>query len=81
MSSKAIFLLILFAGVFGSCNKDCSSANSACKDAPPQGAVCQAAFQRWFYNERSNRCEQISYSGCSALGFSTRDECEQCKCK
>ncbi|HCA83735.1 MAG TPA: hypothetical protein DEP18_08100 [Flavobacteriales bacterium] len=81
MRSKVVFLLILWGGMFGSCRKDCSSDNPTCKDAPPEGQACQAAFQRWFYNKKSDRCEEIGYNGCDALGFSTREDCEQCKCK
>ena len=64
------------------CSKDCEPqiATATCNDTPPTEELCQAAFQRWFYNKNKNKCEQIGYSGCSQKGFETLEECEKCKC-
>ena len=78
-------LALLGAGlslVFLSCKKEqhCGSNDSACRDSPPIGEMCTAAFSRWFYDENSNSCELIGYSGCSMRGFATQAACEQCAC-
>lgn len=40
---------------------------------------CRAAFQRWWYNRRTNQCERFIYGGCGGNqnNFETRDECER----
>ncbi|MFM8493838.1 MAG: BPTI/Kunitz domain-containing protein [Bacteroidota bacterium] len=77
------FALLLFGMFLGTaCRKDCPEPiNPSCSEGPPQGELCQAAFQRWFYQKESNRCVQISYNGCSFRGFETREACEECLCK
>ena len=71
----SVFLVLIF-----SCEKDCNQiVASACEDEVPN-ELCQAQFNRWFFNDESNSCEEISYSGCSAKGFETLEDCEQCKC-
>ena len=73
-------VLILTAGLT-SCSKDCEPKLTTCSETPPTNELCQAAFNRWFYNKEKNKCEQIGYSGCSQKGFATQQECEECKCK
>ncbi len=77
---KLSILLTITLG-FGllACDK-CDAPTGACAESAPTDEVCQAYFQRWFYQEGSNSCEQISYSGCEAYGFATKEECESCKC-
>ena len=73
-------LLLIPFGIFSSCDKDCpADENQTCQETVPNEA-CTAAFQRWFYDADDNKCEQISYSGCAAYGFATKEECEECKC-
>ncbi|MES2799013.1 MAG: BPTI/Kunitz-type proteinase inhibitor domain-containing protein [Bacteroidota bacterium] len=79
MNVKLITLLLLSGSLFSSCSKDCSDKEARCQDTPSSGA-CQAYFQRWFYNENENKCEQIGYSGCEPKGFETQQECEECEC-
>jgi hypothetical protein len=79
---KAISLLsqaVVLSLILLSCNRDCGVNAAACADAVPQ-EDCMAYFTRWFYNSKENKCEKISYSGCSAKGFATKDECQECKC-
>ncbi len=65
---------------FASCTKDCPNNQTAtCMETVPNEA-CQAYFVRWFYNIKSNKCEQIGYSGCSEKGFATESECLECQC-
>lgn len=71
--------IVLFF-VLLSCNKDCGVSAAACTDSPPQ-EDCSAYFERWFYNSGKNKCEKIAYSGCSARGFETKNECQECKCR
>lgn len=60
---------------------DCElEREAACYDRPPKREMCDAFFVRWFYNEGTNRCEQIGYSGCTQAGFETQRECEACRC-
>ena len=86
MDAKFIkVILICFLGfVFINCaknaTKDCVSTQPACSEKAPTNELCEAAFNRWFYNKASNECEQIGYSGCSAKGFETEIECESCQC-
>lgn len=69
--------------IFYSCeqNTDCDNKDAACYEYPPTDELCQAYFTRWFFNEETNSCEQIGYSGCSAYGFETKEECEDCGCE
>ncbi|MEN8249563.1 MAG: BPTI/Kunitz domain-containing protein [Bacteroidota bacterium] len=53
--------------------------NMTCYDTPPTDEMCTAYFERWFYNESTNSCEKIGYSGCSQYGFETQEECEKCR--
>lgn len=36
---------------------------------------CDAYFNDWFFNPSLGDCVQVGYSGCSSLGYSTKDEC------
>ncbi|MBM3918971.1 MAG: hypothetical protein FJ344_05680 [Sphingomonadales bacterium] len=75
-------LLLSCLVIATACRRDCPDPIlPACSDQPPVGELCQAAFQRWFYQKESNRCVQISYNGCSFRGFETREACEECRCK
>lgn len=78
---KAVHFFVFAAAVLVACSKDCGAPQGACADVVPTGELCQAYFERWFYSASNNRCEQISYSGCSQKGFATQAECEACKCK
>ena len=73
-------LLFLIVGLTN-CSKECEQKLATCSETPPSNELCQAAFNRWFYNKEKNKCEQIGYSGCSQKGFATQQECEECKCK
>lgn len=79
---KKLFLVfaVCLSGLFTSCKKDCGQKIAACGDIVPTNEACAAAFNRWFFNKASNKCEQKAYSGCSQKGFATQQECEACKC-
>lgn len=83
MKRKILTLIILLISILGltNCANDCEQRISTCTERPPTDELCTAAFDRWFYNEGKNKCEQISYSGCSQNGFETQLECEECKCR
>jgi len=73
---------LLVFGMLVGCRHDCPDPIlPACTEQPPVGELCQAAFQRWFYQKEGNRCVQISYSGCSSKGFESQEACEACRCK
>lgn len=66
----------------GPCKDPCRDQydnSGSCRDTVPTSELCQAAFQRWFYNPNHNNCELISYSGCSQKGFASKEDCEKCK--
>lgn len=76
-------VIIALAIVAFSCDKTCKTASTdaRCKETVPTNEMCQAYFQRWFFNAATNECELKAYSGCSEKGFATRGECETCGCK
>lgn len=76
-------VLISLMGIFLSCDKNCkiTSTDTRCKESVPTSEMCQAYFQRWFFNAATNECELKSYSGCSQKGFETQAACEACGCK
>lgn len=76
---KYLFLILIISGNV-SCQKECASNNPDCADVPPSNEACAAYFNRWFYNNATNKCEQKGYSGCSPYGFETLQECEECEC-
>ncbi len=79
---KLILLSFLLLLGLNSCNKECMTIeNEGCKDTVPTDEVCQAAFERWFYDSEVNSCKLVGYSGCSLKGFATKEECEECKCR
>lgn len=77
---KIPFNLFLFAILFLACSDNCEPVLDACTHTPPTNEVCQAYFERWFYNGVTNECEQTGYSGCSQYGFESLEACEECLC-
>jgi len=78
---KILFSLIVGATLTISCTKDCEPVMATCLERPPTNELCDAYFNRWFYNQEENNCEQIGYSGCSQKGFASKQECEECLCR
>lgn len=78
-----LFATTVLAIGFGSCAKlsDCQAVDAKCLQQPPVNEACQQSFDRWFYDAGSNKCELVSYSGCSDFGFKTEAECNACACK
>jgi hypothetical protein len=74
-------MLLLFALLLIQCTKDCDFKLATCAEVPPSNELCQAFFNRWFYNSETNSCERIAYSGCSSKGFDTIEDCEACLCR
>lgn len=77
LSIPALLIILSF---LTNCSKDCDTQIVKCSDSVPVNELCQAAFQRWFYDKEQNKCTQVGYSGCSAKGFGTQQECEACRC-
>lgn len=79
MKQLIVIFSLLFCTV--SCTKDCTdSQQTKCSETPVTGTTCAAYFESWFYNQGTNTCELIGYSGCSPVGFTTKEECESCDC-
>ena len=76
-----IMFCLMFSLFFVACEEECHVDNppAACSDTIPD-EFCAVAFNQWFYNESTNTCEQIGYSGCSKVGFDTELECQDCVC-
>ena len=79
MKSRILFIAS-FLFVLSSCEEVCTNELvESCHDVPGVG-VCDAQFNRWFYDESNKSCKQISYTGCEATGFATETECMECQC-
>ena len=53
-------------------------------DLPAAPGPCRAHIPRWFYNSKTERCEQFIYGGCKGNhnNFVSPSECRQvCPCK
>lgn len=71
--------IALAALLFASCGEDCENLNNpSCEDAVPTDELCEAYFERWFYDTETQSCVEIGYSGCNEYGFATQAECEEC---
>lgn len=81
MKSLKFLLLLPFFGLMTACHDECDKPAGPCNDVPPaqDGIICQAIFERWFYNAQSGTCEQVTYTGCESLGFATEAECQSCQ--
>ncbi len=79
LKTNATIVTILFIGAMflTSCKKE-NNLPEPCLQQPPTDELCEAHFVRWFYNKETKKCNEISYSGCSPRGFSSRTECQQC---
>ena len=69
----------VFLALWG-CSNHCPEAVPACSHSAPTNELCLAYFQSWFFNESTNQCQKIGYSGCGQYGFATQAECEACRC-
>jgi hypothetical protein len=79
ISNLLLGVILLVSPMLNSCNP-CPDPVGACADTVPTNEVCLAFFTSWFYYEDSNSCKLASYSGCSAKGFATEQECQECLC-
>lgn len=74
---KGTLMLLL---ILSSCGGKCDDLPTACFDEVPENELCDAYFERWFYNDATGTCEKIGYSGCEPYGFSSEGECRACQC-
>ena len=79
---KRYLILLSFASTilsFGACKKsNCSP--TACKQIPDTG-LCEAAFERYYFNQKEQKCKVFIWGGCGgSVPFETLKECEACKC-
>lgn len=81
METLKLLLLLPFLGLAVACRDNDKQPVGPCADVPPaqDGIICQAIFERWFYNAKTGTCEQITYTGCEPLGFATAAECQPCQ--
>lgn len=82
MKFASITLAICFMCLV-SCQKDCdtSQMDNCIQELPEYDDItCTAVFSGWFYDIETKSCIKLSYSGCSPMGFETKEECEACIC-
>ena len=78
---KRLLFLPFFSLLFIQCDKNCAEKPSTCEEQPASsGITCQAYWESWVYDEATNNCEYVGYSGCGPIGFETEKECEACEC-
>ncbi|MEX1190643.1 MAG: BPTI/Kunitz domain-containing protein [Brumimicrobium sp.] len=81
MRNKILIPTILLGlTIIVGCSKDCEPSIPECSEKPVDAGVCMAYFESWVFDKEKNACEKISYSGCSAIGFETKEACEECEC-
>ncbi len=60
-----------------SCKKD-EMISERCSLAPDPG-LCKAAFTRYYYDQKEQKCKEFTWGGCGGLvPFETLEECKQC---
>ncbi|MAZ30635.1 MAG: hypothetical protein CMP57_00910 [Flavobacteriales bacterium] len=59
---------------------DCSSNSDACTLIPDPG-MCEAAIQKYYFNQETQQCEDFSWGGCGGVvPFESLAECEAAAC-
>jgi hypothetical protein len=59
---------------------DCSSNTDACTLIPNPG-MCEAAIQKYYFNQETQQCEDFSWGGCGGVvPFESLAECEAAAC-
>ena len=59
---------------------DCSSNIDACTLIPDPGK-CQAAIQKYYFNQETQQCEDFTWGGCGGVvPFDSLEECEAAAC-
>jgi hypothetical protein len=84
MSGTSFIKMLVFASsviLFSACDKECDASKAeACEVYVPANESCQTQFKRWFYDESSNSCQLVEYTGCTQRGFETQSDCQICVC-
>jgi hypothetical protein len=70
---------LVLVAITGCKIKDDCVTDKKCLEYPPKDELCDAAFERWFYSSKDEKCYKKGYSGCEEYGFKTEAECEKCK--
>ncbi|KUG09024.1 BPTI/Kunitz domain-containing protein [Solirubrum puertoriconensis] len=79
MKSICYAFLLLSAGLAG-CAKERSLPKQCTLE--PETGPCKALMPRYFYNQKTQRCEQFIWGGCGGLvPFQTLEECLDCGCE
>jgi Kunitz/Bovine pancreatic trypsin inhibitor domain len=48
----------------------------------PESGMCAAAIPKYYYNQKTSRCEQFTWGGCAGVvPFQTLQECKDCSCE
>ncbi len=66
-----IFFTLLFIG----CSKNNKLPNKCYQKA--NIGMCKAYFKKYYFNQKSNKCESYIYGGCGEVAFHTLKECKQ----
>jgi hypothetical protein len=80
MKSTCYAILLLFSAPLLSCKKD-QPLPEQCRLEPNAGP-CMAAMPKFYYNQKTKRCEQFTWGGCGGVvPFQTLQECQDCGCE
>ena len=80
MKKVMMFLSFLLFSI-SSCKDCCEITDPVCNETVPTDEACRRpVIERWFFDSTTSTCEKIGYTGCEEYGFSTKEECETCKC-
>ena len=75
----SLILLCFTALTFGACKKSTTSCPT-CNQTPDSG-LCEAAFERYYFDQKEQRCKSFIWGGCEGnVPFETLEACEACKC-
>lgn len=83
--AKQLVLLTIILLTLPGCLRPCIGTDPKCQESllerSPDEVTCLAYFESWIFDKQKNECVKVNYSGCSPIGFETKEECEKCKCR
>ena len=78
---KSLCFASLFTLTFSCAVKKPNECQNNCSLKPESG-FCKAAIPKYYFNDKTGKCEQFTWGGCDGVvPFNSLEECEKCKCK